>query len=73
MAFPSPRVAVTVECGFRNATPGIVVGTALPGDVRSAIPSAVHGPIMLFTGFGYALFVARRQGGAGGGRGPAGS
>ena len=67
------RIAVTIECGFQNATLGIVVGAALLGDVRFAIPSAVYGLIMLFTGFGYALFVARRQGAAGGGRGPAGS
>ena len=67
------RIAVTIECGFQNATLGIVVGTALLGDVRFAIASAVYGLIMLFTGFGYALFVARRQGGAGGGLGPAGS
>ena len=34
MVFPPPRIAVTVECGFQNATPGIVVGTALPGGGR---------------------------------------
>ena len=56
------RIAVTIECGFQNATLGIVVGTTLLGDVRFAIPSAVYGLIMLFTGLGYSLLVARRQG-----------
>ena len=68
------RIAVTIECGFQNATLGIVVGTTLLGDVRFAIPSAVYGLIMLFTGLGYALIVARRRSGAArGGRGPTGS
>ena len=56
------RIAVTIECGFQNATLGIVVGTTLLGDVRFAIPSAVYGLIMLFTGLGYSLVVARRHG-----------
>ncbi len=68
------RIAVTVECGFQNATLGIVVGTTLLGDVRFAIPSAVYGLIMLFTGLGYALIAARRRAGSGsGGRQRAGS
>ncbi len=71
---PAQRIAVTIECGFQNATLGIVVGTTLLGDVRFAIASAVYGLIMLFTGLGYALIVARRQGAAaGGGRAPADS
>ena len=56
------RIAVTIECGFQNATLGIVVGTTLLGDVRFAIPSAVYGLIMLFTGLVYSLRVARRHG-----------
>lgn len=61
------RIAVAIECGFQNATLGIVVGTTLLGDVRFAIPSAVYGLIMLFTGLGYSFLVARRSaaGGAG--------
>lgn len=56
------RIAVTIECGFQNATLGIVVGTTLLGDVRFAIPSAVYGLIMLFTGLGYSLLAAKRSG-----------
>ena len=55
------RIAVTIECGFQNATLGIVVGTTLLGDVRFAIPSAVYGLIMLLTGLGYGILVARRS------------
>ena len=56
------RIAVTIECGFQNATLGIVVGTTLLNDVRFAIPSAVYGLIMLFTGLAYSLRAARRHG-----------
>lgn len=56
------RIAVTIECGFQNATLGIVVGTTLLGDVRFAIASAVYGLIMLLTGLAYSLLVARRYG-----------
>jgi len=59
------RIAVTIECGFQNATLGIVVGTTLLNDVRFAIPSAVYGLIMLFTGLGYTMLAAKRHGGVG--------
>jgi len=59
------RIAVTIECGFQNATLGIVVGTTLLSDVRFAIPSAVYGLIMLFTGLAYTLWVAQKHGGVG--------
>lgn len=59
------RIAVTIECGFQNATLGIVVGTTILNDVRFAIPSAVYGLIMLFTGLGYTMLIAKRHGGVG--------
>lgn len=67
------RIAVTIECGFQNATLGIVVGTTLLGDVRFAIPSAVYGLIMLFTGLGYSILVARRGAAGDAGQGRSGS
>jgi len=59
------RIAVTIECGFQNATLSIVVGTTLLGDVRFAVPSAVYGLIMLLTGLAYTLWIAQRHSGAG--------
>lgn len=51
------RSAIALECGLQNGTLGIVITITILGRTDLAIPSAVYGLLMLFTGFGYALWL----------------
>ncbi len=50
------RTAITLECGLQNATLGIVVAVTILDRTDISVPIAVYGLLMLFTGFGYALW-----------------
>jgi BASS family bile acid:Na+ symporter len=55
------RITIAIECGFQNATLGIVVATTLLQDTKFAIPSAVYGLIMFVTGLAYVGLATRRM------------
>lgn len=54
------RTAITLECGLQNATLGIVVAVTMLGRTDISVPIAVYGLLMLFTGFGYAMWARSR-------------
>ena len=56
----SQKAAITLECGLQNSTLGLFVALTVLDRTDISIPIAVYGLLMLFTGFGYALF-QRRQ------------
>ena len=59
---PTPqRTAIALECGLQNGTLGLAVTITILGRTDIAIPSAVYGLLMLFTGFGYAMWIRSRQ------------
>jgi BASS family bile acid:Na+ symporter len=55
------RSAIALECGLQNGTLGIAITITILGRTDLAIPSAVYGLLMLFTGFGYALWLRSRN------------
>ncbi|MEM9278190.1 MAG: bile acid:sodium symporter family protein [Pseudomonadota bacterium] len=61
MAIPrDQRTAITLECGLQNATLGITVAVTLLDRTDISVPVAVYGLLMLFTGFGYAMWAKSR-------------
>ncbi|MEM9332791.1 MAG: bile acid:sodium symporter family protein [Pseudomonadota bacterium] len=54
------RTAITLECGLQNATLGITVAVTLLNRTDISVPIAVYGLLMLFTGFGYAMWAKKR-------------
>ena len=57
MALPrDQRVAITLECGLQNSTLGLAVAITILNRPDISIPIAVYGLLMLFTGFGYAMW-----------------
>ncbi|MGI9353148.1 MAG: bile acid:sodium symporter family protein [Rhizobiaceae bacterium] len=62
LAIPADqRTAITLECGLQNATLGITVAVTLLGRTDISVPVAVYGLLMLFTGFGYAIWARSRS------------
>ncbi len=53
--------AITLECGLQNSTLGLVVAITILGRTDISVPIAVYGLLMLFTGFGYAMWIRSRQ------------
>lgn len=54
------RTTIALECGLQNATLGITVAVTILGRTDISVPVAVYGLLMLFTGFGYAMWVRNR-------------
>lgn len=50
------RAAITLECGLQNSTLGLFVALTILDRTDISIPIAVYGLLMLFTGFGYAIW-----------------
>lgn len=57
----SQRSAIALECGLQNGTLGLAITITILGRTDIAIPSAVYGLLMLFTGFGYAIWLRSRN------------
>jgi len=57
----SQRSAIALECGLQNGTLGLAITITILGRTDIAIPSAVYGLLMLFTGFGYAIWLRSDQ------------
>lgn len=57
----SQRVAITLECGLQNSTLGLFVALTVLDRTDISVPIAVYGLLMLFTGFGYALWQKQRE------------
>lgn len=55
------RTAITLECGLQNATLGITVAVSILNSTEISIPIAVYGLLMLFTGFGYAMWTRSKS------------
>ena len=51
------RTAITLECGLQNSTLGLAIAITILDRTDISIPIAVYGLLMLFSGFGYALWV----------------
>ncbi len=63
LALPlAQRTAITLECGLQNATLGITVAVTLLNRTDISVPVAVYGLLMLFTGFGFAMWSRSRAG-----------
>lgn len=50
------KKTIALECGLQNATLGLLVAVTILGRTDISIPIAVYGLLMLFIGFGYALW-----------------
>lgn len=50
------RTAIALECGLQNGTLGLVVALTILGRPDIGMPIAAYSLIMLFIGFGYALW-----------------
>ena len=57
----SQRSAIALECGLQNGTLGLAITITILGRTDIGVPSAVYGLLMLFTGFGYAMWLRSRQ------------
>lgn len=57
----SQRTAITLECGLQNSTLGLAIAITILDRTDISIPIAVYGLLMLFTGFGYALWLRSRS------------
>lgn len=55
---PRQRTAITLECGVQNAALAIVIAVTMLNSLEISIPAAAYGVIMLFLGFGFALWSA---------------
>lgn len=49
--------AIALECGLQNSTLGLAVAITILGRTDISVPIAVYGLLMLFTGFGYAMWL----------------
>jgi len=54
------RVAITLECGLQNSTLGLAVALTILDRSDISVPVAVYGLLMLFTGFGYAIWQKKK-------------
>ena len=54
------KKSIALECGLQNATLGLFVAVTVLNRTDISIPIAVYGLLMLFIGFGYALWVRRK-------------
>ncbi len=52
--------AISLECGLQNSTLGLAVALTILNRPDISIPVAVYGLLMLFTGFGYAMWIRSR-------------
>ncbi|MEO0328738.1 MAG: bile acid:sodium symporter family protein [Pseudomonadota bacterium] len=60
LALPrNQQVAITLECGLQNSTLGLAVAITILDRSDISVPIAVYGLLMLFTGFGYAMWRRR--------------
>jgi BASS family bile acid:Na+ symporter len=57
----SQRSAITLECGLQNSTLGLAVALTILDRPDISIPIAVYGLLMLFTGFGFAMWTRQRN------------
>jgi BASS family bile acid:Na+ symporter len=55
------RSAITLECGLQNSTLGLAVALTILDRPDISIPIAVYGLLMLFTGFGFAMWTRQRN------------
>ena len=55
---PRQRTAITLECGVRNSALAIVIAVTMLHSLEISVPGAAYGVIMLFMGFGFALWAA---------------
>jgi len=55
------RVAITLECGLQNSTLGLAVALTILDRSDISVPVAVYGLLMLFTGFGYAIWQKKKS------------
>ncbi len=53
--------AIALECGLQNSTLGLAVAITILGRTDISVPIAVYGLLMLFTGFGYAMWLRSRH------------
>lgn len=53
---PRQRTAITLECGVQNSALAIVIAVTMLHSLEISVPGAMYAVIMLFTGFGFALW-----------------
>jgi BASS family bile acid:Na+ symporter len=58
---PRQRTAITLECGVQNSALAIVIAVTMLHSIEISIPGAMYGVIMLFMGFGFALWSAAQM------------
>jgi bile acid:Na+ symporter, BASS family len=53
---PRQRTAITLECGVQNSALAIVIAVTMLHSLEISVPAAMYAVIMLFMGFGFALW-----------------
>jgi bile acid:Na+ symporter, BASS family len=53
---PRQRTAITLECGIQNSALAIVIAVTLLHSLEISMPAAMYAVIMLFMGFGFAVW-----------------